>query len=79
MIGEIAAHPAPLQVRSVRSVRRAALPVPDKEAQALGVKRYQAFLDSVAKIMAKGADNDNELPEATRNDGFSEAGRRLPS
>ncbi len=44
----------------------AALPAPDKEAQALGEKRYQALLDSVAKIMAKGADNDNEVPQTAK-------------
>jgi predicted transcriptional regulator len=41
-------------------VYAAALPPPDEEARALGEKRYQAFLDSVARVMAKGADNDNE-------------------
>jgi hypothetical protein len=47
----------------------AALPTPDKDAQALGEKRYQALLDSVAKMLAKGADNDNELPQASKADG----------
>jgi hypothetical protein len=43
----------------------AALPVaPGEEAKALGEKRFQAFLDSVVQMMAKGADNDNEPPEA---------------
>jgi predicted transcriptional regulator len=41
-------------------VYAAALPPPDEAARALGEKRYQAFLDSVARVMAKGADNDNE-------------------
>jgi predicted transcriptional regulator len=42
----------------------AALPAPGEEAKALGEKRFQAFLDSVAQMMVKGADNDNEPPEA---------------
>jgi predicted transcriptional regulator len=37
----------------------AALPTPGADAQALGEKRYRAFLDSVARMMA---DNDNEPP-----------------
>ena len=41
----------------------AALPQPGDEARALGEKRYQAFLDSVAQLMAKGAGNDNEPAE----------------
>ena len=44
----------------------AALPAPGEDAKALGEKRFQAFLDSVAQMMAKGADNDNELPEADK-------------
>jgi predicted transcriptional regulator len=44
----------------------AALPTPGKEAQALGDKRYQALLDSVAKTMAKGADNDNQAPHVAQ-------------
>jgi predicted transcriptional regulator len=46
----------------------ASLPVPGQDATALGDKRYQAFLDSVAKMMAKGADNDNELPQVPKHD-----------
>jgi predicted transcriptional regulator len=42
----------------------AALPAPGEEAKASGEKRVQAFLDSVAQMMVKGADNDNEPPEA---------------
>jgi low affinity Fe/Cu permease len=44
----------------------AALPTPGEDARALGHKRFQAFLDSVAQVMAKGADNDNEPPEADK-------------
>ena len=44
----------------------AALPAPGEDAKALGEKRFQAFLDSVAQMMAKGADNDNEPPEADK-------------
>jgi predicted transcriptional regulator len=46
----------------------AALPSPDKEAQALGEKRYQALLDSVAKMMAKGANKDDQLPTTPKAD-----------
>jgi predicted transcriptional regulator len=41
----------------------ATLPAPGEEAKALGEKRFQMFLDSVAQLLAKGADNDNEPPE----------------
>jgi predicted transcriptional regulator len=41
----------------------AALPNPGEDARALGLKRYQGFLDEVAKSLAKGADNDNETPK----------------
>jgi hypothetical protein len=34
--------------------------------KAVGEERFQAFLDSVAQMMAKGADNDNEPPEADK-------------
>jgi predicted transcriptional regulator len=44
----------------------ATLPAPGEEAKAQGEKRFQAFLDSVAQIMAKGAGNDNELPQADK-------------
>lgn len=44
----------------------AALPAPGEDAKAVGEKRFQAFLDSVARMMAKGADNDNEPPEANK-------------
>jgi len=37
----------------------AALPTPGADAQALGEKRYRAFLDAVARMMAN-SDNDNE-------------------
>jgi predicted transcriptional regulator len=47
----------------------AALPVPSEDAKALGEKRYQALLDSVAKMMAKGADNDNDVPQASKVEG----------
>ena len=43
----------------------AALPPPGEDAKALGEKRFQMFLDSVAQMMAKSADNDNE-PSDTR-------------
>jgi hypothetical protein len=52
----------------------AALPTPDKEAQALGEKRYQALLDSVARMMAKEADNDNQAPAAPQE----QANNRTP-
>lgn len=42
----------------------ASLPQPGEEARALGEKRFQAFLDSVAKQMAKTADNDNQESNA---------------
>ncbi|MDB5394447.1 MAG: hypothetical protein JWM91_1953, partial [Rhodospirillales bacterium] len=41
----------------------AALPSPGEDARALGEKRFQAFLDSVAKMMVKGGDNNSELPQ----------------
>jgi hypothetical protein len=44
----------------------AALPPPGEDAKALGEKRFQMFLDSVAKMMAKSADNENE-PSAASN------------
>jgi predicted transcriptional regulator len=44
----------------------AALPPPGEDAKALGEKRFQMFLDSVAHIMAKSADNDNEPSEASK-------------
>ena len=37
----------------------AALPPPGEDAKALGEKRFQIFLDSVAQMMARSADNDN--------------------
>ena len=40
------------------------MPAPGEDAKALGEKRFQAFLDSVAQMMAKGPDNENEPPEA---------------
>jgi predicted transcriptional regulator len=46
----------------------AALPPPGDDAKALGEKRFQGFLDSVAQMFAKGADNDNE-PTKTTNEG----------
>ncbi len=42
-------------------IYNAALPAPGEEAIALGKKRYQAFLDAVARIMAQ-PDNDNKPP-----------------
>jgi hypothetical protein len=42
----------------------AALPPPGEDAKALGEKRFQVFLDSVAQMLAKSADNDNEPSEA---------------
>jgi hypothetical protein len=45
----------------------AALPPPGKDAEAAGEKRYQAFLDSVARMMARGPENqDDELPPETK-------------
>lgn len=38
----------------------AALPAPGPDAIALGEKRYQAFLDSVARMLANGANDDAE-------------------
>jgi predicted transcriptional regulator len=44
----------------------AALPPPGDDAKALGEKRFQVFLDSVAQIMAKSADNDNDASEPSK-------------
>jgi predicted transcriptional regulator len=44
----------------------AALPAPGEDAKALGEKRFQAFLDSVAQMMAKRPDNDNEPSDASK-------------
>jgi predicted transcriptional regulator len=44
----------------------AALPPPGEDAKALGEKRFQTFLDSVAQMMAKRADNDNPPSEASK-------------
>jgi predicted transcriptional regulator len=44
----------------------AALPPPGNDATALGEKRFQRFLDSVAQMMAKRADNDNQSVEASK-------------
>ncbi len=44
------------------------LPAPGAEAQALGEKRYQAFLDSVAAMLAKGAANDNAPAKTTKEE-----------
>lgn len=44
----------------------AARPAPGEDAKALGKKRFQALLDSITQMMAKGADNDNESPEADK-------------
>jgi predicted transcriptional regulator len=46
----------------------AAPPAPAEDAKALGEKRFKAFLDSVAQMIAKGADNDYEPPEAGKAD-----------
>jgi len=46
----------------------AALPPPGAEAKALGEKRFQAFLDSVARMLATGADNDNGPAETAEDD-----------
>ena len=46
----------------------AALPTPGEDAKALGEKRFQMFLDSVAQMLAKSANNDNEPPEASKAD-----------
>ena len=45
----------------------AALPSPGEDARALGEKRYRAFIESVALMLAKGVDADDqaEAPEAT--------------
>jgi hypothetical protein len=50
--------------RSIRHqlIYAAALPPPGKDAEAVGEGRYQAFLDSVARMMARGPDTqDDEL------------------
>lgn len=50
-------------------IYNAALPMPSQDAQALGKRQYEAFLESVAKMMAKRAGNDNEIassPEVNR-------------
>jgi predicted transcriptional regulator len=44
----------------------ATLPAPSEDAKALGEKRFQVFLDSVAQMLAKSADNDNEPPETSQ-------------
>jgi len=44
----------------------AALLAPGEDARVPGTKRFQAFLDSVAQLMAKGGDNHNEPPEANK-------------
>jgi hypothetical protein len=44
----------------------AALPPPGEDAKALGEKRFQMFLDSVAQMMAKSAGNDNEPSAASK-------------
>ena len=44
----------------------ATLPAPGEDAKALGEKRFQVFLDSVAQMLANGADNDNEPPETSK-------------
>ena len=47
-------------------VYAAALPPPGKDAEAAGEKRYQAFLDSVSRMMARGAETeDDDLPPET--------------
>lgn len=46
----------------------ATLPAPGEDAKALGEKRFQAFLDSVAQMLAKGVGNDNEPPETGKAD-----------
>lgn len=38
----------------------AALPAPGEDAKALGEKRFQALLDSIARMLANSADNDNQ-------------------
>jgi predicted transcriptional regulator len=42
----------------------AALPAPGEDAKALGEKRFQALLDSIARTLANGADNDNQAAGA---------------
>jgi hypothetical protein len=45
----------------------AALPPPGKDVEAAGERRYQAFLDSVARLMTRGPDTeDEELPAGTK-------------
>jgi hypothetical protein len=44
----------------------AALPPPGEDAKALGERRFQMFLDSVAQMLAKSADNDNKPSEASK-------------
>lgn len=41
-------------------IHAATLPAPGEDARALGQKRYDQFLDSLARMLAKGADNDDE-------------------
>jgi hypothetical protein len=47
----------------------AALPSPSENAKALSKKWFQVFLDFVAHMLAKGADNDNDPPEASEANG----------
>jgi predicted transcriptional regulator len=44
-----------------------ALPAPGEDARAQGEKRFQAFMDSVARALAKDADNDNHATEAPKS------------
>lgn len=53
----------------------AALPPPGEEAQALGEKRYQMFIDAVARMMAKGANNDNAPLQTNTDKGGNEPAR----
>jgi hypothetical protein len=46
----------------------AALPPPDKDAKALGEKRYLAFLDSIARFIAREPGNQEESAEGPNGD-----------
>jgi hypothetical protein len=61
-------QPQPFRFIRHQLIYAAALPPPGEDAKAVGEKRFQGFLDSVAQMLAKGADNDNE-PTKTTNEG----------
>jgi hypothetical protein len=72
MLGKVDSETAILSHSLSRLIRHqliyaAVLPPPGKEAEAAGEKRYQAFLDSVARLMARRSDiqEEDDLPPET--------------